>query len=826
MNSHIKTAILNGRLVLLLGAGASFGCVSNSGKRVPLGRDLAGILASAMGEEYADEDLSDVYSAAKVVLGSQINDIFEANFKHCVPSAEYTELVKYPFFRVYSLNIDDALECAVRRTSNRKLNVRQRYDRVTEVDQLYQTLDYIKLNGDINYPTGGYIFSPQEYGAGSAKEPLWYEELARDFFKYTFLFIGTQLKESLFYHQVQKYKLKTEGTELRSYVLVPSLSSLVIKGLESNNMIHISGTLSDFTTWLSREFSVPPTAQEILFNKRPELQLGLNEPFSYVSLLSGVVPVNRAALSLLPNAERVVGVRDFYKGFKPTWNDIIEGVPAYLGHTRRVYEANFHKKSPAALSLFLLLGQAGCGKTTALKQIALKIADGSERNVYYIDERKDNLLELIKELDSRNHSEYYLFVERVGDMAPQISDVILRSKSNKVIFVCAENPSIWVSRVKEYLAECVTSEIDISNFSDSDADLILEKIEEYGNWTRLSKMSPKNRKIEILKKSKKQLLIGLMEATSGDGYNEIIQKDFAAIESDEQKALLILSGLAATQGVPASEATLTRALSNLGHQGDVVGLCNQMAGTLKFSNGNVTTRHRVYIDRLFNLYVSPDKLRDAVVAYINAFAVYQFPIVTKVSRNEGAVYKKLVNAKSLKKLLKNDEGRVLSVYAEFEKLLEHEGLFLLQYGLSLRSFNRNDEAFEKIRVANQAFPESAHIEHALAQQRIILACREADEVIAMAHFNEAESILKRLDSSDIRIFDKYPIITLSEGHVKVVDRFQGKGAAKIVAKMYHDQISRDKVLVRSPRVAHTVANLMKFCLSGVWAEQQYEDFDI
>ncbi|MBH3372556.1 SIR2 family protein [Pseudomonas juntendi] len=825
MNNHIKTAILNGRLVLLLGAGASYGCVSGSGKQVPLGRELAEILASSMGEEYAGEDLSDVYSAAKNILGSQINDVFESNFKHCKPSAEYLELVKYPFFRIYSLNIDDALEAALYRNSSRKVNVRQRYDRVTEVDQLYQTLDYIKLNGDVSYPTGGYIFSPQEYGGASAKEPLWYEELARDYFKYTFLFIGTQLKEPLFYHQVEKYKIKTEGTELRSYVLVPSLSSIVVKGLETNNICHVAGTLSDFTAWLAREFPVPPTAQEILFNKRPELQLNSTDSVSYVSLLAGVVPVNRASLSLLPNAEKIVGVRDFYKGFKPTWNDIIDGVPAYLGHTRRVYEGNFHQKKPAALSLFLLLGQAGCGKTTALKQIALKIADGSSQNVYYIDERKDNLLELIKELDSRNSSEYYLFIERVGDMAPQIGDVILGSKSNKAIFVCAENPSIWMSRVKEYLADCVTSEIDISNFSDSDADLILAKIEEYGNWTRLGKMSPKNRKIEILKKSKKQLLIGLMEATSGDGYNEIIKKDFAAIDSEEQQALLILSGLAATQGVPASEATLTRALSNLGYRGDVLGLCNQMAGTLKYNNGNVTTRHRVYIDRLFNLYVSSDRLRDAVVAYIKAFAVYQFPIVTKVSRNEGAVYKKLVNAKSLKKLLKNDENRVLSVYAEFEKLLEHEGLFLLQYGLSLRSFNRNDEAFEKIRVANQAFPESPHIEHALAQQRIILACREDDEVIAMAHFNEAENILRRLDSSDIRIFDKYPIITLSEGHVKVVDRFQGKSAAKVVARMYHDQISRDRMLVRSPRVAHTVANLMKFCVSGVWPEQQFEDFD-
>lgn len=825
MNNHIKTALLNGRLVLLLGAGASYGCKSGTGNDVPLGWDLAKILAGAMGEPYADEDLSDVYSAAKGTLGSQLIDIFEANFKHCRPSREYIELVKYPFFRIYTLNIDDAIEKAANRLPDRKFNVKQRFDRITETDQFYQTLDYIKINGDINYPTGGYIFSPQEYGTESALEPFWYQELARDFFKYTFLFIGTKLKEPLFNHQIQKYKLKTVGTELKSYLIVPKLSPLEAKSLESSNITHIPGTLTAFIDWLAQEFETPPTSQDILFTRRPELMTGAHEPASYVSLLSGVVPVNRASLSLLIQQTATSPIRDFYKGFKPTWSDISDAVPAYLTKTRKTFEEYFQEKTPAPLSFFLLLGQAGAGKTTALKQIALKIADGSDNNVYYVDEQKDNILELVRELDKRNNSPYYLFIERISDIAHKTAEIISGAKSNKAIFVSAENPSIWDARAKEHLADYLTAQVDISHLADLDADLILNKIQQYGNWTRLGKMSLKNRRIEIIKKSKKQLLIGLMEATSGEGYNEIIKKDFAAIESDAQKALLVLSGLAATQGSPANEATLTRALSTLGYPGDVFGLCQHMTGTLKYHNGNVTTRHRVYIERLFNLYISPEYLRDTIKAYINAFTVYQSPIVTKVSRNEAAIYKKLVNAKSLKKLLKNDKDKVLSIYAHFEKLLENEGLFLLQYGLSLRSFKKNKEAFEKIRIANQAFPESPQIEHALAQQRIILATLEEDEVIAMAHFNEAETILKRLDSSDIRVFDKYPIITLSEGHVKIAERFQGKNQAKIVAKMYHDQISRDRNLTKNIRVMHTVKSLAKFYVTGTWPEQTHEDYE-
>ena len=49
MNQHIKNALLNGRLVLLLGAGASKGCVNSLKEDIPLGWELAKILADEMG---------------------------------------------------------------------------------------------------------------------------------------------------------------------------------------------------------------------------------------------------------------------------------------------------------------------------------------------------------------------------------------------------------------------------------------------------------------------------------------------------------------------------------------------------------------------------------------------------------------------------------------------------------------------------------------------------------------------------------------------------------------------------------------------------------
>ncbi|MCG6658755.1 cold-shock protein [Halomonas campisalis] len=825
MSPHIKNALLNGRLVLLLGAGASKGCKNSLKDDPPLGWDLAKILAEEMGDEFEDgDDLSDVYAAAKRKLGSQVQSIFERHYKHCTPSNEYSELVKYPFFRIYSLNIDDGFEKAAYSINKRKFNVRKRNDNVVDPDQFYQTLDFIKLNGDVNNPSDGYIFSAQEYAKGSTNEPLWYNELARDYHRYTFIFIGTKLKEPLFSHQIEKYKAKTGSTDLKSYILIPSLSKMKKSALEASNIHHIEGTLKDLIDWLKSEFDTPPTGQDIVLNTRPELRLASSgSGGGGISLFSGVTPVSRAALALMESRSHDSEIREFYKGFKPSWFDILDEVPANLKGVKNFFTSVLQKNKPKPLELHVLFGTAGCGKTTALKQLALKLADEGGRNVYFLEEYKDNFKDLIRELDERNKSPYYLVIERIGDVAIQLSEVIKSALSDKAIFISSENPKIWNSRVKEHVEEFLTTSSDISHIAESDADLILEKLKQFGNWTRLAKMSAKNRKIEILKKSKKQLLIGLIEATSGEGYNKIIQKDYKAITCESEKALLLLTGLATTQRVPASESTLTRAMHSLDCNPNVHYVASRMDGIVAYENGKLTTRHRVYIERLFKLYVSQEDILSAIHAYIEAFSVYKFPIVKNISRNESTIYKHLVNARYLKRVLNNNEEKVLSVYKRFEKTFEHEGLFLMQYGLALRSFDKNEDAFEKLRVAFEAFPESPHIEHALAQQRIILACRTHDEVISMAHFSEAESVLNRLHSSNINAFDRYPIITLAEGHVKVMEHLSYISEAKVLAKQYHDQIRRLKNSHTSSRLDQAASSLAKFYIDGRWPEVPNED---
>lgn len=237
MNSLIKAAILEGRVILFLGAGASVGSENSFHDSPPLGGALAAALAKKVGWEYQNEPLSAVYSAALSKLGAQELESFLASYYRNVrPSAALNILARIPWARIYTTNIDDAMEQALNAHSQQQVKIRARTDTIEDKAQLLQTVDYIYLNGSIRSPRNGFIFSPEEYGRASAEHPFWYEEVAADFMQCTFLFIGTKLSEPAFVHHVERYRRKVGTSAPRGYLLVPNASPIEIAGFETGGL--------------------------------------------------------------------------------------------------------------------------------------------------------------------------------------------------------------------------------------------------------------------------------------------------------------------------------------------------------------------------------------------------------------------------------------------------------------------------------------------------------------------------------------------------------------------------------------------------------------
>ncbi len=272
MLPEIKNAYQNGRLMLLLGAGTSDGSHDSNNSEIPMGNDLAKELAELMSWPYNAEPISTVYSAINAVDSSRLHTFLRNRLTNTKPSPELQTIASFPWARIFTLNIDDCTETALRNARKQNVQVFARNSPLEEVDPIFQSVQLVVLNGSADRPEDGFIFSPQEYGEGSNRLPIWYRELGQNHSSYTFVFVGSKLNEPLFQHAMAEMRSIVKRAPLRGYVITPSASEIDKHHLSSLNLVHVPGTIKDFSDWLSRELPQRPTGWDLATARRPELR--------------------------------------------------------------------------------------------------------------------------------------------------------------------------------------------------------------------------------------------------------------------------------------------------------------------------------------------------------------------------------------------------------------------------------------------------------------------------------------------------------------------------------------------------------------------------
>lgn len=581
--------------MLLLGAGASAGSHDSKGNTMPLGDDLARELAALMGWPYTGEALSKVYSAVNVVDATRLHAYLRTRLTNTKPSPALLTILSFPWSRIFTLNIDDCAETALRSGRSQKLEIFFRNSPLEESDPIFERVQLVKLNGSADRPEDGFIFSPQEYGEGSNRLPIWYRELGQNHSSYTFIFIGSKLDEPLFQHAISEMRSTVKRAPLRGYVITPTASEIDKHHLTSLNLTHIAGTIGDFAKWLDQEMPKRPAPWDLAIGRRPELRnisKSLNEPQKRA--LNSVTLVSTDSLPHSIKTTDTGAIRDFYRGYKPHWIDIIDGVPgelSFINDFLQYVEANH-----SGGKCILLVGPAGSGKTTALMMTALRLSQKSDAPVYFLREAVSDIKDIIISLEQINTSTFYLFIDKIDSMHNEISEILQSAHARHACIVASERLNIWNRRVKNVVEPILAKTFTAETIRRADANLILDKLEKFGPWTRLQPLSRDQRVKEIYAKADRQLLIGLMEATTGLGFIKIIENDFRNLGDDRHKKFLIIVGFASIHRSTLSSSIVGSALLNLGISEDVNVMSQETAGAVITGTNKFTARHPVYVE--------------------------------------------------------------------------------------------------------------------------------------------------------------------------------------------------------------------------------------
>lgn len=815
MNEVIKSAIEKGELILFLGAGASKGGKTSADTDLLDGDSLAEELAKQSSIPYSGEPLDEVYAAVRAQLESRLDPLLEKLLRHVRPSVEYDTLGRYAWRRIYTLNIDDGIERAFR-NSAQDLCVRLSSDAIEDRDAFFNRLDLIKLNGSVDRLKEGIIFSSGEYARATNRALPWYEQCASDFLRLPFLFIGTKINEPLLKFHIERYKAINGKTAGKSYVITPSATPIQEASLLQFNIVHIPGTLSTFTNWLQATFPAGLTPHQLATVSLPQYAGFLAAPDrgAYASLLEGVSQITPDMTS---HPEVEGAIRAFYKGFQPTWSDIVEGVPAELDILASSLKLVLGDMKTNTVVPFI--GPAGAGKTTLLMQICYALCRSKGIAVYFIGEPKKDLKKTLEALEQSSHdaTRIVVAIDNVDVVADQLSEALASTRLSKTIILCAERENVWKKRTIHKLGQFASGAITVNEFSQQDAKKLLVKLEAYGSWTVLGQMNEKERVHTLVNGAKKQLLIALLEATYGRGFGEIIESDYRTLTSAEERMFFLTVGVVTERHFDAPTSLVDRALSALGILSKSTVFSEALSGIVMTRGDTLTARHPVYVRYLLEHVVDPQLTSEAIRGLLQAFSHYKPPVMKHLNKVEAAIYKKLINHKFLWEILKGRETLILSLYKGLEKSFELDGLFWLQYGLALRDLHDDGEALEKLRTAYSAYP-MPHTQHALGQQLLILGAKAPDKRMAIAYAEEARSLLVPLDDI-IDSDDTYPIVTLAEGHAKLVKNIEGADAARDVAKSYISVLkAKCDAQPKNSRLRECHDRIFKFAVTGTWTE--------
>lgn len=820
-------SVNEGSAVLLLGAGASATSMNSRKEPVKLGRALAKELAERAGYEYNGESLPVVMDAVTGIKLSkdQIDNIMKQEFLYVDPSKELTRLFNYTWKRVYTWNIDDSIENIKSGVQNFRI-INGMIDKVSSYEGI-RYLQIIHLHGQASKPEHGFIFTPKEYNFQliNAKHD-WYRQVASDYAAHTPIFIGSRLEEPILQAELDRARPEKDSQLGVAFLITPDdFTELELGAFAARNIVVLKGTLKDFIAWLEAK----------LGSSLAPLTIDKNNSSFTRSLAARFIPtpteVDTAhTISLhtwsdaktkadqLQGLARTQAARAFLEGHPPSWVIATTDIPVWLTKTSDLYQA-LKKSIQEADRAFLVYGQSGSGKTTALMQSILRLMRENDNIPVY--EVKDNSKSLRASLDliSKLHRDEHAIVY-IGDAflySDSLQEDIISYPKGRITVVSSARTNEWRQHIERRIGDHTTS-FEFQRFVRTDYSELIKRLVDYVPAPEFRRMSNEQR-MEKLAGSRDQLLIALKETTTSEKFTSVITDEFKQLPHSDCRILLLMVGVATIARTGISEGIAREAFNRIKTNLTFEGALRNLEGIVFLNESKrYTARHEVYVRHIMENVADFDSIIDTFIAILSAFTKFNLPIVKNVSRLDALLFKFILNHNFIADISKRryKESEAVRLYENFEVDFQLDGHFWLQYGQYLATFGELEPALSKLQKSIAAYPENHYAVHALADLQLRVAeRRQSYDSIAIQLMGDAATTLEDLHKMNALDSDYYPIVTLAERHIGALVKHKQIDAAKEAARRYFRMVS--ELNYEGDQLNRTKAKLMHFVTSGRWS---------
>lgn len=569
---RLRHQFARSEVILFTGAGFSAGATDRLGRAIPQARELQAEIWQLV---WPDDDvetessLRDTYAAALAEARSRLSDLLRSRLTIDPSSVtdDHRTWLSMPWRRVYTVNIDD-LEAAAQRQFELPRRIRPHSALAGRLPiDVGGDLLYVHLNGMLD-DVPDVTFTDPQYGLRHSQSNPLYEHLAAELLSYPVVFVGTQLRESLLWEYIAlRDERGSRGvTENRraSFLVTSDLPRDRERLLTTYNVHWVQATMSEFAT-------------AVLANLREERDAGhafIRASSAYAK--PGAVVLPRVVdLASLPAQQQ----SDYLFGTHPTWGDIRSG---------RAVERKFEEEIDldSARGCLLVTGTAGAGTSTTLMRLALRLS-ARDRDVRFLDaDHNFDGRQLGRHLRAITDS-LVLAIDDADTFGSQLNEIVrdvLDNGASNVLLILG----MRASRVDHILSDWTvdgqrTHEVDVPLLEDSDIQLLLAALEADNKLGALKRLTDDRRVATIREKCGRELLVAMIEATSGELFEVKAFEEFDELEP-EQKLIYGIVAIASELRFPLLKEEILLA-------------CNDLSNTALFAHERLVARRLVVPSR-------------------------------------------------------------------------------------------------------------------------------------------------------------------------------------------------------------------------------------